>query len=99
MLLLQVSLLGRWAGGNRRGDKGLGTLLLPSQHMLVVSTAFLVDMLLLLSHAVGRTFGSMLAGRSGDAAATLAFSLLSYVAIAASTVLLVALHTQVRCSG
>lgn len=70
--------------------------LLLLQHMLIVSTVFLVNMLLLLSHAIGHSFNSMLANADSTVAALLCFSLGSYVLIALTTILLVYMHTQVE---
>jgi hypothetical protein len=64
--------------------------------MLIASTAFLVNMLLLLSYAIGHSFNSMLASADANMGVTLIVSLLSYLVIAVTTVILVGMHTQVR---
>lgn len=73
--------------------------LLALQHNIIVALVFLVNLLLLLLHSVGRSFPSVVADGEPLYQALQVLSLVAYAGIAATTVVLVGLHSQMEHAG
>jgi hypothetical protein len=73
--------------------------LLALQHIFLVSTVFLVNLLVLLLESVGYTFTTALDGSAAGLQTVVALAIGSYVVFVLTTVALVSLHSQLETSA